>query len=77
MHPTEIPYLTREQYESLSPANRGWFSRVQGSNPNIPHLCPYLDNSVLAAEWRGGWKEADDDLASGEGVLVEYCENRA
>lgn len=36
MHPTEIPYLTLEQYDSLSPANRGWFSRVQGSNPNIP-----------------------------------------
>ena len=71
MHPTEIPYLTLEQYDSLSPANRGWFSRVQGSNPNIPHLCPYLDNSVLAAEWRGGWKEADDDLAGGDEFRVD------
>jgi len=70
MHPLELALVDADYYESLSPRQQGWFSRIQRGNENIPHSCPYPGGDFREDEWRLGWAEAYEDLVGGEPYLI-------
>lgn len=72
MDPTELPQITSKRYKALPPEHQGWLSHVQASNRDIPHSCPFPDQSREADAWHRGWREAAEDLQGGESYLVEY-----
>ena len=74
VHPSEIPYITKEDYWEIPPLCKGWLSRVQPLNNDIPHICPYFNNRSKEFDWRRGWEEAGDDLAAAdEPLFIDYA----
>lgn len=62
--------LTKEEFESLTPHQRGYAVYMAGSRkdqPNIPdEKCPYEGGSLMAEEWHAGQWSAMLECQDGE-----------